>query len=122
MCEGQGGGALRTSRLGRRCRPGEGCGANLLEQGQDRSADTAQHESGGVEVAQAAQPRLFLPLLGVGEDPGDDHVEQVEHVVLRTRLERAHEGEERRDPTLIRKPHDRLRLGCGREAGEREHP
>src|SRR4051795_4867784 len=36
-CEGQGGGAIRTSRLGRRCRPGEGGGANLLEQGQDRS-------------------------------------------------------------------------------------
>ena len=82
----------------------------------------AELESGGVEIAQGAQPRFLADLGCVGEQGSDHDVKQVEHVVLRGRLQRPHEGEQRRHTSLQRHACHGLGLGDGREPGERRDP
>ena len=82
----------------------------------------AELESGGVEIAQGAQPRFLAHLGRIGEQGGDHDVEQVEHIVLRCRLKRPHEGQQRRRAPLQRHARHGLRPGDGRELGERRDP
>ena len=82
----------------------------------------AELESGGVEIAEGAQPRFLADLGCVGEQGGDHDVEQVEHVVLRGRLQGPHKGEQRRHSPLQRHARHSLRLGDGRKPGERRDP
>lgn len=82
------------------------------------AAGLAKLKGSGVKVADGAQPGLFADLGRVGEQGGDNDVEQVEHVVLRRRFQRPHEGDQRRHAPLQRHPRHGLRFGDGREPGE----
>ena len=64
----------------------------------------------------------FLPTFCVGEQGTDHDVKQVEHVVLRARLQCPHEGEQRRYAPLQRHSRHGLGPGDGREPGERRYP
>ena len=97
-------------------------GAVLHRVVHQHAAGAAELEGGGIEVADGAQPGLLADLGRVGEQGGDHDVEQVEHVVLRARLQRPHEGKQRRHAPLQRHSRYGLRLGDGREPGERRDP
>ncbi len=88
----------------------------------EHSARLAELESGDVEIAQGAQPRFLADFGRVGEQGGNHDVEQVEHVVLRGRFQRPHEGQQRRRAPLQRHAAHGLRLGDGRKPGERRDP
>ena len=78
--------------------------------------------SGGVEIAEGAQPGFLADFGRVGEQGGDHDVEQVEHVVLRGRFQCPHEGEQRRRAPLQRHARHGLRLGDGPKPGKRRDP
>ena len=84
-------------------------------------AGLAQLEGGRIEVADGAQARLLADGRRIGKQLRHDDIKQVKHVVLRTRFQRAHEGQQRRHAALLRHARDGLRLGDSREAGERRH-
>ena len=86
------------------------------------AARAAELERRSVEIADRAEPGFLADRGCVGEQRGDHDVEQVEHVVLRGRLQRPHEGEQRRHAPLQRHSRHGLRLGDGREPGERRDP
>ncbi len=116
---------LQRRRQHRARHDGEGCLAHssvLHRVVHQHTSGTADLEGGGIEVAEGAQPSPLANFGRVGEQGGDDDVEQVEHVVLRARLQRPHEGEQRRRASLQRHSYDGLRLGDCREAGKRRHP
>jgi len=108
------------ARHDREGRPAHGAVVHRIV--HEHAARTAELESGGVEIAEGAQPRFFADLGRVGEQGGDHDVEQVEHIVLRGRLQRAHESEQRCRPPLQRHACHGLGLGDGREPGERRDP
>ncbi|MGC8537096.1 MAG: hypothetical protein ACP5QR_16500 [Rhizomicrobium sp.] len=58
----------------------------------------------------------------IGNQFDDNDVEHVEHVVLRARLQRADEREQRRCPPLRWQSCHGLRFGDRREPGQRHDP
>ena len=58
-------------------------------------AHIAQHDGGGIEVTQRAQPRFAVHLFCVGEDVGSQGIEQFNRVVERRGLEGLEQGRER---------------------------
>ena len=90
-------------------------GRALVEQ---HGAGLLQPERGGVEVTQCAQPGALAGLLGIGREARDHGVEQLEHVVLRRRLQRPHVGQQRRRPPLLGHSGDGLGAGGAGVAGQ----
>ena len=86
------------------------------------AAGAAELEGRGVEVADGPQPGALADLGRIGEQGRDHDVEQVEHIVLRARLQRPHEGEQGGGPPLPGQPRHGLRLGDRGEARQRRHP
>jgi hypothetical protein len=108
------------ARHDRESRPADGAVVDCVI--HEHSARLAELQSGGVEIAQGAQPRFLADLGRVGEQGGDHDVEQVEHVVLCGRFQRPHKGQQRRCAPLQRHARHGLRLGHGRKPGKRRDP
>ncbi len=60
--------------------------------GHDMLADVAQHNGSGIEVAQRAQPRFAVGLLGLTEDVGSQGIEQFDRIVERGRFQSLEQG------------------------------
>ena len=88
---------------------------------EHQSASLAQGERRGVKIAQATQPRFPTFADRVNKHPGDEQVEQVEHIVLRARFQRPNESQQGGAAAFVRQPGDRLGLGGIGEARQRQH-
>jgi hypothetical protein len=86
------------------------------------SSFTTKLEGGGIKIADGAQPGLLSDLGSVIEQSGDHDVEQVEHIVLRSRFQRPHEGEQRRHAPLQRHSRYSLRFCNACKPGKRRYP
>ena len=87
-----------------------------------QGADLAQGERRGIKVAQAAQARFPAFADRIDEHPGDQQVEQVEHVILCARFQRPDERQQGGEATFIRQPGDRLGLGGAGKARQGQDP
>ena len=97
--------------------PGRATG--LVE--QDR-ADVAELQGGRIQVAERAESFLLSGELGLGQQIGDDQVQQVQGVVQRRRLEGPGEGQQGGDPPVRWHPRDHRRPGRGGMAGQGLEP
>ncbi|EKE17092.1 MAG: hypothetical protein ACD_10C00625G0001 [uncultured bacterium] len=83
-------------------------------------AGRIQGQSCGIEITQPAQPRGSTLLGGVRPYFCDNHVEEVEDIVLGACFERPNERQQGGGSTLVRHSGDRLRFGGIGKPRERE--
>jgi hypothetical protein len=69
-------------------------------------AGLTQRQRCCIEITDGAEPVFLSGRLGVSEHGGDDDIEQVEHIVVGTRFQRAQIGEQRGDTPIIRQTRD----------------
>ena len=99
-----------------------GQGQIALVGGHHMLADVAQHDGGGVEVAQRAQPGFAVRLLGLAEDVGCQGVEQFHRIVERRGFQRLEQSRQSGGaPRLLERSQVRRLGGAGapRQASQR---
>ena len=89
---------------------------------QQYGADFGESQSGGIKVADRSEPVFLTCGFGIGEHARDDHIEQVEHVVMGVRFQRTREGQQGGDAAIIGKAFNGLGFRRGGKAGQRGDP